>query len=139
MADTDLISFLVNETLRLQKDERDHLSSLELKLKDYSLSYLRGFFIPQFQILRFKTELGAIDVPINWSVFSVSEHQEAIIIDADEDKDALFMIFQKNWQPEMKKLLITHADGYCYLIGLKEGEDVHLHDLLNPQEWLSVA
>lgn len=139
MADTDLISFLVNETLRLHKDDLDHLSSLELKLKDYSLSYLRGFFIPQFQILRFKTELGDIDVPINWSVFGVGEHQEGIVLDAEEDKDALFMIFQKNWQPEMKKLLITHADGYCYLIGLKEGEDVHLHDLLNPQEWLSVA
>lgn len=139
MADTDFISFLVNETLRLQTDERAHLSTLELKLKDYSLSYLRGFFIPQFRMLRFKTEMGTIDIPINWSVFSVGEHQEGIILDADDDKDALFMIFQKNWQPEMKKLLIAHADGYCYLVGLKVGEEVHLHDLLNPQEWLSVA
>ncbi len=139
MADSDFISFLVNETLRLHQDERTQLSSLELKLNDYSLSYLRGFFIPQFRVLRFKTEMGTIDVPINWSVFSVSEHQEGIILDAHDDKDALFMIFQKNWRPEMEKLLITHADGYCYLIGLKKGEEVHLHDLLNPQEWLSVA
>lgn len=139
MADSDFISFLVNETLRLQDSHKEHLSSLELKLQDYSLSYIRGFFIPQYRVLRFKAEMGTIDVPINWSVFSVGEHQDGIILDSEADKDALFEIFQKNWQPEMKKLLIAHAEGYCYLIGLKESEVVHLHDLLNPQEWMSVA
>lgn len=139
MAETDFISLLVNETLRLQADKGVDLSSLELKLKDYSLAFLRGFFIPQCQILRFKTEFGDLDVPINWSAFAIDSQQSGTIIDIEKDHDHLLKILQMNWKNDIEKLLITHADGYCYLIGLKVGEDVHIHDLLNPQEWLAAA
>jgi hypothetical protein len=32
-----------------------------------------------------------------------------------------------------------HADGFCYIVGLKSGDETHLHDLLNPQEWLKTG
>ncbi|MCM2350207.1 MAG: hypothetical protein NDI69_09300 [Bacteriovoracaceae bacterium] len=136
---TDFISLLVNETLKLQADKAVDLSSLELKLQDYSLAYVRGFFIPQCQILRFKTDIGIIDIPINWSVFSADSHQNEVILDAQNDPDHLFEILKTHWNSSMEKMLVTHSDGFCYLIGLKAGEEVHIHDLLNPQEWLNVA
>jgi hypothetical protein len=71
MSSKDFVSFLVDETLKLQKSGEVELSSLELKLTDYGLDFLKGEFIPQTQILRFKTPFGNLDVPINWSIFSI--------------------------------------------------------------------
>lgn len=138
MAETDFLSFLVDETLKLQESGEAKLSSLELKLKDYDLSYFKGAFIPQSQVLRFKTDFGVIDVPVNWSVFS-PYFTEGVILSEEQDADHLFKIFKSVWSPAFTKILVTHADGFCYLVGLKAHEEVHLHDLLNPQEWLKAA
>lgn len=139
MAESDFLSLLLEETLNLPSKPGIDLSSLELKLKDYSLTYLRGFFIPQSQVLRFETPFGVLDFPTNWSSFTPYSHLNGVMLTADEDPDHLFKILQTNWDTKIQKLLITHADGYCYLIGLKVGEENHLHDLLNPQEWLKAA
>lgn len=140
MSETDFLSFLVDETLRLQKAGEGTLSSFELKLNDYGLSFLKGEFIPQTQLLRFRTTFGLLDIPINWSLFSVdSSHLGDHIIDHKNDQDYLLKIFKHHWISEIDKLLVTHADGFCYIVGIKEGEDFYLHDLLNPQELLKAA
>lgn len=140
MSETDFLSFLVDETLRLQKTGEGTLSSFELKLNDYGLSFLKGEFIPQIQLLRFKTTFGVIDIPINWSLFSIdSTSSGASIVGHDNDDEYLLKIFTKNWIPKLDKLLITHADGFCYIVGIKEGEEFYIHDLLNPQELLKAA
>jgi hypothetical protein len=136
MSETDFLSFLVDETLRLQKAGKGALSSFELKLNDYGLSFLKGEFIPQTQLLRFKTTFGVLDVPINWSFFSNSADH---IIDNQNDNEYLLKIFKHYWIAQIDKLLITHADGFCYIVGIKEGEEFCLHDLLNPQELLKAA
>ena len=64
MAETDFLSFLVDETLKLQKSGESTLSSLEQKITDYKLSFLKGEFIPQSQVLRFKTKFGDLDIPL---------------------------------------------------------------------------
>lgn len=140
MAETDFLSFLVDETLKLQKSGEVELSSLELKLKDYNLSFLKGEFIPQYQILRFQSQFGTLDVPINWSVFSL-EHNESgdQVITTENDQDHLLEVFQAAWDPSMKQMLVTHADGFCYIVALKSGEEYYIHDLLNPQELLKAA
>lgn len=140
MSEKDLISFLVDETLKLQKNGHGGLSSLELKLTDYRLDFFKGVFIPQAQILRFKTPMGNLDVPINWSIFSIENSMaEYTLLDEKKDVDNFFKVMKGAWKDPIEKLLVTHDDGFCYIVALKAGEDVHLHDLLNPQEWLKGA
>jgi hypothetical protein len=140
MSSKDFVSFLVDETLKLQKSGHGELSSLELKLTDYGLNFLKGEFIPQTQILRFKTPFGKLDVPINWSIFSVENSlAQFTLLDEKNDVDNFFLIIKSAWNHSIEKLLITHDDGFCYIVGLKQGEEAHLHDLLNPQVWLKSA
>lgn len=140
MSDKDFVSFLVDETLRLQNSSDAGLSSLELKLTDYGLNFLKGEFIPQTQILRFNTPFGNLDVPVNWSIFSVENSlAQYTLLDEKNDVDSFFLVIKLAWNKPIEKLLITHDNGFCYIIGLKQGEEVHLHDLLNPQEWLKSA
>ncbi len=138
MAENDFLTFLVDETLKLQKRGEEKLSSLELKLSDYSLNFWKGEFIPQAQVLRFKTPMGAMDVPMNWSVFSCvdSDHR---VLDKDNDMDNFFTVIKGAWKIPLEKVVIIHADGFCYLVGLTHDQVGHLHDLLNPQEWLKTA
>lgn len=136
----DFLSFLVDETLRLQKSGEVELSSLELKLNDYKLSFLKGEFIPLSQVLRFSTPFGILDIPVNWSVFSLEGAQSSDqLVTEEDDKDYLLKVMKTAWKPELNKLLITHADGFCYIVGLKAGEDYYIHDILNPQELLKAA
>ncbi len=140
MSEKDFLSFLVDETLKLQKGGHVELSSLETKIQDYGLIFLKGIFIPQAQVLRFSTPFGDLDVPVNWSVFSMensSVHYN--LLDEKNDIDSFFRVIKSAWQKPIEKLLITHDDGFCYLVGLRAGEEAHLHDLLNPQEWLKSA
>lgn len=139
MAETDFLSFLVDETLKLQKSGEVELSSFELKLKDYHLEFMKGEFIPQSQMLRFISPMGILDFPTNWSVFSVEAGSCDVVIDSETDQDRLYEVLSNAWNKDFKKLLVTHADGFCYLVGLKAGEELHLHDLLNPQELLKAA
>jgi hypothetical protein len=140
MREKDFVTFLVDETLNLQKKREVGLLSLESKLNDYRLNFIKGEFIPQSQILRFKAPFGNLDVPINWSVFSVENSTtDHVILDAKNDVDHFFSIIKTAWNSPIHKLLITHADGFCYLVGLKLGEENHLHDLIKPQEWLKSA
>jgi hypothetical protein len=140
MSDKDFVSFLVDETLKLQKSGQGQLSSLELKLKDYGLEFFKGEFIPQGQILRFTTTFGNLDVPINWSIFSIENSMaQYTLLDQKNDVDNFFMVLKTAWNIPIEQLLITHDDGFCYLVALKRGEDAHLHDLINPQEWLKSA
>lgn len=135
MAETDFLGLLVEETLKLQKSGEARLSSLELKLNDYGLEYLRGEFIPQFQILRFVTKVGVLDMPVNWSVFEMND----AIISEENDYDYLLKVLKNSWKVDLDRLLIVHADGFCYIVGLRAGEENHLHDLMSPQEWLEAA
>lgn len=135
----DFLSFLVNETFKLQKSGEMELSSLELKLKDYGLHYFKGEFIPQTQMLKFNTTFGPLDVPVSWKIFGVENNVTHTLLWQENDMDQFFSVISKAWNLEMEKLLITHADGFCYLVALKAGEDSCLHDLLNPQEWLKSA
>ena len=138
MAETDFLSFLVDETLKLQKSGESQLSSLEQKISDYGLNFLKGAFIPQAQVLRFKTTFGDLDIPVNWSIFSIDNPHGALLDEANDDEH-FFEVIRMAWKIPFERLLITHADGFCYLVGLKAGEESHLHDLLNPQEWLKTA
>lgn len=135
MAERDFLSLLVDETLKLQQGP-DELSTFEVKIKDYELEYLRGEFVPQFQIFRFQSSFGLIDIPINWSVFSQDSH---FIVTPENDSDHFLEVLKASWNENLDKILVIHADGFCYLVGLKVGEDSHLHDLLNPQELLRSA
>lgn len=139
MSKQDFLSFLVDETLKLQKNGEANLSSFELKLSDYQLNFLKGEFIPQCQVLRFRTNFGVIDTPVNWSLFSLSNVFSYTLIDSELDQDHFLEIMKQNWRADIDKLLITHADGFCYLVGLKAGEDSYLHDLVHHQEWLKSA
>jgi hypothetical protein len=140
MSEKDFVTFLLDETLKLHKSGEVQLSSLELKLNDYGLNFLKGEFIPQTQILRFATSFGDLDVPVNWSIFSVeNSHAQYTLLDEKNDVDSFFLVIKMAWKQPIEKLLITHDDGFCYMIGLKQGEEVHLHDLVNPQEWLKSA
>jgi hypothetical protein len=77
---------------------------------------------------------------VNWSIFSVENSlAQYTLLDEKNDVDNFFVIIKSAWKKPIEKLLITHDDGFCYLVGLKAGEDVHLHDLINPQEWLKTA
>ncbi|WP_408098269.1 hypothetical protein ACJVC5_04975 [Peredibacter sp. HCB2-198] len=140
MTESDFLTFLVDETLKLQKSGEVELSSLELKLTDYGLSYLKGEFLPQSQVLRFQSPFGLLDIPINWSVFSLeSTSGKDVILSSDNDPDMLLAVLKTAWNSEHERMLIIHADGFCYIVGLKAGEELHLHDLQNPQEWLKAA
>lgn len=138
MSNTDFLTFLVDETLKLQKTGQANLSSLELKLKDYKLSFLKGEFVPQFQVMRFSTSFGVLDFPINWSIFS-SESLSDQLISESNDSDHLLRVLRGAWSLEIHQLLISHADGFCYIIALKKGDDCHLHDLLTKQATLGAA
>jgi hypothetical protein len=138
MAENDFLTFLVDETLKLQKRGEGKLSSLEQKLSDYGLNAWKGVFIPQSQVLRFETSLGRMDVPMNWSVFSCvgSDYR---VLDKNNDTDNFFSVMKSAWKLPLEKVVIIHADGFCYLVGLTQEQEHHLHDLLNPQEWLKTA
>jgi hypothetical protein len=140
MAASDFLSFLVDETLKLQQSGEVELSSLELKLTDYQLAFLKGEFIPQSQVLRFETPFGDLDFPINWSVFAMDATSSSdVILSQENDTDHLLDVMRSAWKVPLDKMLITHADGFCYIVGLKAGEEAYVHDLLNPQEWLKSA
>lgn len=140
MQEKDFVSFLVDETLKLQKSGESELSSLEHKLSDYDLNFYRGEFIPQSQTLRFSTPFGKLDVPVNWSVFSLDAISGGhAILDSHNDQDHFFAVIKEAWPNAIDKLLVTHADGFCYLVGLRKGDETYLHDLLNPTEWLKAA
>jgi hypothetical protein len=138
MSKKDFLTFLVDETLKLQRTGEANLSSLELKLKDYKLSFLRGEFVPQSQVMRFTTSFGVLDFPINWSIFS-HECQTGQILNEGNDPDHLLIVLQKVWNSDIKQLLVSHADGFCYIIALREGDECYLHDLLRKHEALSAA
>ncbi len=137
MAETDFLSFLVDETLKLQKNGGENLSSLELKLSDYGLCFLKGEFIPQTQMLRFLSPFGIIDVPVNWSIFDAQSPDH--VVTSKNDSDYLLEVLRTAWLPSLKQLLVTHADGFCYIVALRAGEEYYVHDVLNPQEMLSAA
>lgn len=139
MSNTDFLSFLVDETLKLQTNGEVELSSLELKLNDYRLSFFKGEFIPQTQMLRFQTHFGVLDIPVNWSIFSVENVTDYVLLTDSNDDDKLLAVLQVAWGTTFEKILVTHADGFCYIVGLKSGDESHLHDLVNPQEWLQTA
>jgi hypothetical protein len=139
MAETDFLSFLVDETLKLQKSGEAELSSFELKLTDYKLNFLKGEFIPQSQMLRFSAQFGVMDIPVNWSMFSIESGSGDVVLSQEEDKDHFFEVMKHAWNPSITKMLVTHADGFCYVVGLKAEEEWHLRDLLNPQELLQAA
>jgi hypothetical protein len=109
MAEGDFLSFLVDETLKLQKSGEVKLASLEHKLSDYGLNFLKGEFIPPAQILRFKTTFGNLDIPINWSVFSIDNPHGALLDEANDDEH-FFEVIRMAWNKKFEKLLITHAD-----------------------------
>jgi len=136
----DFLSFLVDETLKLQKSGDKKLSTFELKLTDYGLEFLRGEFIPQLQVLRFVSKIGKIDVPISWSLFSPeTASQDYKILDSHNDYESFYSVIKAAWNPKMEKLLIINADGFCYLVGLKAGEESYLHDLINSDFLLKSA
>jgi len=137
MSGKDFFSFLLDETFKLQEGGEKKLSRYELKLTDYSLSYLKGEFIPQIHALRFKGSLGTLDIPVNWSFFE--DCSDDIVLSKEKDQDHFFEVVTSAWNPQITKLLVTHADGFCYLVALKAEEEIHLRDLQNHQEWLEVA
>lgn len=140
MSAKDFVTFLVDETLKLQNRGEMKLSSLELKLNDYELNYLKGEFLPQSQMLRFSTPFGQLDIPVNWSLFAMTDNQsDYTLLNEENDQDCFFTVIKQAWNKPVDKVLITHADGFCYIVGLLAGEETHLHDLLNPQEWLKSA
>ena len=140
MADKDFVSFLVEETFKLQQSGDDKLSSLDLKLNDYALSYVKGEFIPQLQTIRFITPFGLLDIPVNWSCFDLEYTSRSYsLLGTHNDKDHFFEVIKKAWDDSLERLLVVHADGFCYLVGLKEGDEVYLHDLLHPQHWLKTG
>lgn len=136
---TDFLSFLVDETLKLQKSGEAGLSTFEHKLSDYKMNYLKGEFIPQTQMLRFITKFGVLDMPVNWSVFSVEAGSGDVVLTSEEDQDHLFEVMKMAWNPSLTKMLVTHADGFCYLVGLEAHDELHLKDLLAPIEWMKAA
>ena len=138
MAKSEFLTFLVDETLNLQGSGEGNLSSFELKLTDYHLDFLKGEFIPQFQVLRFHTPFGSLDVPMNWKLFSC-ESEDYQLLDHSNDDEGFYSILKTAWDIPLEKVLILHADGFCYLVGLKAGEEYYLRDLVNPQEWLKSA
>jgi len=128
----DFFSFLVDETLKLQDSKEINLASLELKLKDYKLDFIRGQFIPQIRMLRFKSQLGILDVPVNWKLFDFSDEETNFkILNQKNDSDSFFTVITKYWNKKFSNLLIINADGFCYVVGLKAGEENLLHDLVN--------
>lgn len=131
------VAKLVDETLALQKRGQDSLSSLELKISDYGLNFMKGSFIPQSQVLRFQSSIGTFDVPMNWSIFNHSH--EATVLSQDHDPDLFFQVIKAAWKLPLEQILVMHADGFCYLVGLKKNEASHLHDLMHPQRWLKTA
>jgi len=136
MSKSNFLNFLVDEAFELHS-QVDSFCDLERKLSDYEILFLRGEFIPQIQMLRFRSHLGPIDIPINWSCFSLEQGQDYHWIKAGDPEEALLKVMTKKWNPEIKSLLIMQAEGYCYMIGLKETDEFYLKDLVNPQEILT--
>lgn len=140
MPSKDFVSFLVDETLKLQKSGEVQLSGLELKLNVYGLDFLKGKFIPQTQIFRFNTPFGNLDVPVNWSIFSIENSlANFTLLDEKNDVDNFFLILKSAWKQSIEKVFITQDDGFYYIVAIKAGDEAHLHDLVNPQVWLKSA
>lgn len=136
MNKSNFLDFLVDETFRSNTSAKQTLGDLERKLTDYSISFLRGEFIPQIQMLRFATPMGQLDIPVNWSCFALDQGQDYCWVQAQNDVDGLLAIMKASWKNTIKSLLITQSQGYCYIIGLKESDEFYLQDLTNPQEIL---
>lgn len=139
MSESDFLTFLVNETLRLQKSGKAELSSYDLRLKDYGLSFLKGEYIPQLQVIRFSSTKGDLDFPINWSVFSPEKSQEFTVLSEDFDKDHLFSILKSMWPQKLEMILVSHYDGFCYIVGLKPGDESHLSALMGHNQISNAA
>lgn len=134
MKKSNFLNFLVDETFRLQETNHSELSSLEHKLKDYGIHYLRGEFIPQTQLLRFYAPMGILDIPTNWSCFALEHGQDYTHLRADNDPENFLSILKSAWKKDLSSLLITQSQGYCYIIGLGLADEEHFADLINPQE-----
>ena len=134
MQKSNFLNFLVDETFRIQEKSHNELWSLERKLNDYRINFLRGEFIPQTQLLRFKTPLGLLDIPINWSCFAPEVGRDFTHLRSDNDPESLLAILKSSWDKNLSSLLITQAQGYCYIIGLSQTDEQHFEDLINPQE-----
>lgn len=139
MSKSNFLNFLVDETFRLHESSVQNFCDLERKLKDYSISFMRGEFIPQIQMLRFSTPMGVLDVPVNWSCFNLEQGEEYKWITSTNDEESLLQVMQHSWDQHLKSLLIIQSQGYCYLVGLKESDEFYLQDLVNPQEILYKA
>lgn len=140
MSSNDLVTFLVEETFKLQEASDESISGLEAKIQDYHLNYLKGYFIPQTQMLRFNGPFGCIDIPTNWSHFSIENSlAEYTLMNDHNDADMFFKVIQNAWGIQLKSLVVTHENGFCFIIGLKSGEEVHLRDLLSSEEWLKAG
>lgn len=138
MSKPNFLSLLVDETLTLH-DSILSFNDLERKLSDYSISYVRGEFIPQIQMLRFNTPMGLIDVPINWSCFALDQGKDYCWVTEKNDSENLLKVMRVSWDAKIKSLLVIQSQGYCYLVGLKEADEYYLRDLVNPQEVLIKA
>lgn len=136
MNKSNFLNFLVDETFRHNTATQQTLSDLERKITDYSISFLRGEFIPQIQMLRFATPMGRLDIPVNWSCFALDQGQDYCWVQTQNDVDGLLTIMKASWNSSIKSLLVTQSQGYCYIIGLKESDELYLQDLTNPQEIL---
>jgi hypothetical protein len=138
MSDSEFLSFLVDETLKLHAS--GEAQDFETKLRDYKLGFLKGEFIPQIQVVRFVSPIGILDFPVNWSVFNLEwAGSQDTLLESNSDPDHLLELIQENCFPTISKLLITHSQGLCYIVGFRPEEEVYLHDILNHQDPLSTA
>ncbi|MFA5583646.1 MAG: hypothetical protein WDA09_05475 [Bacteriovoracaceae bacterium] len=138
MSKSNFLNFLVEETLKLHS-QTTSFCDLERKLIDYDILFLRGEFVPQIQMLRFQSHWGMIDIPINWSCFNLEQGQDYYWVRAGDPEETLLKVMAKKWDSQVNSLLIMQAEGYCYIIGLKESDEFYLRDLINPQEILTKA
>lgn len=138
MSESDFLTFLVDETLKLQKSGKK-LSSFDLKLKDYGLNYLRGEYVPKLQVIRFRSDRGSLDFPINWSVFDTKKITGYLVLSQFDDQDHIFSVMKSIWGNAVEKILILEQEGHCYIVALKSGEDAHMRDLLKKEKALKSA
>lgn len=135
MSKSNFLDFLVDETLQPHFPTSQHCD-LERKLHDYGISYIKGEFIPQIQMLRFHTAIGLMDIPINWSYFTLDHGKDYTWLNESNDEEGLLFILKGQWKKSIKSLLITQAAGHCYIVALQESEEFYLQDLTNLQEML---
>ncbi len=136
----DFLSFLVNETYKLQSEGENRLHSMENKIQDSGLEFLKGEFIAPISVFRFKSHLGNIDVPVRWDLFDLNQVETGYrILDEQNDQQHFFSVIQAVWKIKVEKILMIQADGYIYLVGLKVGDDNFLRSLINNKEVFRAA